>query len=299
MKTLVRLLGAALVGLALSASMALPALAATKVEVNGEAISDSQVAQRLKLFAIEGKSGQKAAMEELINEALMMQEAKRLGITVTDSQVDEALLNVARNIRVSQDNLRKLLQDRGVNIDTLKARLRANIAWGQVTQQAIMPRVQISDVELEKQAESKLTAASNFDYILKEVVFVLPGGKGNASGRTSDANRYRKSFAGCDTAVKLSLSYKDAAVIDVGRRHATQMPEAIAKELAGLNVGGITKPRVIANGVSMLAVCQKNVAEDLTFVKGNIRQEVGGEQLKTETDKYLQDLRSRAKIIYS
>jgi peptidyl-prolyl cis-trans isomerase SurA len=296
---MVRAVAAMLVGLLIVLNMAVPAGAASiKVTVNGTPITDIQVSQRLKLFQLEGRSGNKAATEELVDEALMLQEAKRLGITVTDAQVNDALLGVARNIKVSSDKLTQILNQNGVNVDTLKDRLRATLAWNHVTQQAIMPRVQLSDVELEQKAVAKLDPSNSFDYILKEVIFVMPGGKGSASNRTAEANRYRKSFQGCDNAVELSLSYTDAAVIDVGRRHATQMPEPIAKELAGLNVGGITKPRVVETGVSMLAVCSKAVAEDTTFIKGNMRQEAGTEALKGETEAYLKGLREKAKIVY-
>src|SRR5690606_26206250 len=200
--------------------------------------------------------------------------------------------------KVSVENLKRVLAQNGVNEGTLRDRLRAALAWNEVTTIAVMPRIQISDVELEQKAEAKLDASMSYDYILKEVLFVMPGGKGAANQRTAQANQYRKSFQGCDNAVQLSLSYTDAAVIDVGRRHATQMPEAIAKELAGLNVGGITKPRVVENGVSMLAVCSKSVAEDTTFIKSNLRAEAGNAQLKEATAAYLKELREKAKIIY-
>ncbi len=291
---MVRTLGALLIGLALLAGSALPAAAATKATVNGVSISDTQVSLRLKLFQLEGKSGAKGALDELVEEQVMLQEAKRLGITVADAQVDEAVLQVARNLKMSRDKLIQTLQQAAVNIDTLKDRLRANLAWNQVVSSVVSQRVQISDAELDQRAQSELTAANSFDYILKEVIFI---GKGS-SARTGQANQYRKSFQGCDNAVQLSLSYTDAAVIEVGRRHATQLPEPIAKELAGLNVGGITKPRVVENGVSMLAVCSKSEAKDTTFIKGNIQQTAGNDALKAEAAKYLQEVKQKAKIIY-
>lgn len=293
-----RVLAAMVVGLAVAVGAALPAQAAVKATVNGVQISDVQVSQRLKLFQLEGRNGSKAALEELIDEAIMMQEAKRLNIEISDTQVDQAFQNVARNVKVSTENLKRILAQNGVNEGTLRDRLRAALAWNEVTTIAVMPRIQISDVELEQKAEAKLDASMSYDYILKEVLFVIPGGKGAANQRTAQANQYRKSFQGCDNAVQLSLSYTDAAVIDVGRRHATQMPEAIAKELAGLNVGGITKPRVVENGVSMLAVCSKSVAEDTTFIKSTLRAEAGNAQLKDATSAYLKELREKAKIIY-
>jgi peptidyl-prolyl cis-trans isomerase SurA len=294
MISMVRTLGALLIGLALFAGSVLPATAATKATVNGVSISDTQVSLRLKLFQLEGKSGAKGALDELIEEQVMIQEAKRLGINVSDAQVDEAVLQVARNLKMSRDKLVQTLQQAAVNIDTLKDRLRANLAWNQVVQSVVAARVQLSDAELDQKAQSELTAANSFDYILKEVIFI---GKGS-SARTGQANQYRKSFQGCDNAVQLSLSYTDAAVIDVGRRHATQMPDAIAKELAGLNVGGITKPRVVEQGVSMLAVCSKSEAKDTTFIKGNIQQTAGNDALKTEAAKYLKETKTKAKIVY-
>lgn len=295
MMNMVRALSALLIGLMMFAGSTLPAAAAVKVTVNGTPITDIQIAQRLRLFALEGRSGSKAATDELIDEVLKLEEAKRLGITISENKLDEAYLSVARNLKVSQDKLGQILNQNGVNVETLKERLRATLAWNEVIGMAVQPRVQLSDLELEKEASAKLNASNSFDYILKEVIFV---GRGSASARTAEANRYRQSFSGCDSAVPLSLSYTDAAVIDRGRRHATQMPEALANELAGLNVGGITKPRVVENGVSMLAVCSKAVAEDTTFIKGGLQQEKGTAALQAEAEKYLAELRGKAKIIH-
>lgn len=292
-----RILAAMIVALAMALST-VPAMAATTiVSVNGTSITDTQVQARLGLFKLEGRSGQKAALDELINEALMLQEADRLGIKVSQEQIDTAFTNVARSIKVSTSNLREILAQNGVAVSTLQERLRAAIAWQGVVGQVVQSRVQISDLELDRLAAAKVTEANSFDYILKEVVFLMPGGKGSASKRTGEANSYRKSFAGCDTAVQQSLKFTDAAVVDIGRRHATQLPEAIAKELAGTRVGGISKPRVTNAGVSMYAVCSKDAARDLTFIKNGLRQQSGDELLKAEVAKYLAELRSKARIV--
>ncbi len=283
----------ALAGLLLAVA---PASAATVATVNGTPISDVQVDQRLRLFQLEGnKTGRKGALDQLIDEAIQMAEAKRLGITVSNAQVDEAFLQIARNLKLSQDRLTEVLRQGGVGAATLEDRLRAAIAWNAVTEQAVVPQVTVSDLELDQQAASKLADFQKFDYILKEVIFVGQG----SGARTGQANRYRSSFAGCDSAVDLSLGYTDAAVVDIGRRHATQLPEALAKELAGLNVGGITKPRVVENGVSMLAVCEKQQAEDLTFVKNDLQAEAGNSAVSKQQAEYLATLRKNAKIIYN
>jgi peptidyl-prolyl cis-trans isomerase SurA len=294
-----RVLSAIALGFVILATVAPSMAASVLVTVNGRPITDTQLAQRLALHKIEGKSNRKAALEELVNEAVQMQEAERIGAVPTEAEVDNAVLDVARQIRVSASNLNKILTDNGVPMSTLRDRLKANIAWARVTQSVVSTRVNVSEAEIDAQAKAKLTAANSFDYILKEVIFIMPGGKGNASKRTAEANSYKKAFNGCDGAVQLSLNYTDAAVRDLGRRHATQFPDALANELAKLNVGGITKPRVIETGVSMLAVCAKETSTDTTYVAEGIRQEAGNTGMKAEADKYLEELKAKAQIVRS
>jgi peptidyl-prolyl cis-trans isomerase SurA len=131
------------------------------------------------------------------------------------------------------------------------------------------------------------------------VLFLTVKGGPSPAARTAQANKYRAAFKGCGSAVQESLGYTDAAVRDVGRRHATQLPDAIAQELSKLNVGGITKPRVVENGVSMFAVCSKEVSTDTTYLASQLRQNAGNGALKTEADKYLADLKAKAQIVYS
>jgi peptidyl-prolyl cis-trans isomerase SurA len=290
-----RLLAATLLGTMLSFGALAPAFAATAVTVNGVAIDDKEVAARVQLMKLEGGGSNAKALDALITEQLQLQEASRLGIQVTDQQVNDAFQQVARNVKMSTDKLTQLLRANGVSDATMKSRLRAALAWQGVSEVAIKSRVQLSDLTLDQEAQKDLTPELSYDYVLKEILFITTGK--NASGRTGEANKYRAAFQGCDSAVDLSLKFTDAAVRDVGRRHATQMPEAQAKELGALNVGGITKPRVTESGVSMLAICSKTQARDTTFIKNKLRSEQGQDAFKAEVTKYLDDLRKKAKIV--
>lgn len=284
---------------------ALPGLGATvTVTVNGVEITDLQVTARASLMRLERRGNSnsermKLATEELVTEALQLHEAKRVGISVPKDDINQAFLKIARNTKLSEDKLSAFLVSNGVNPQTLKDRLEANLAWNEVIQMQVAPRVNVSELELEKEAQTKVEESLSYDYILKEVRFIVPkDAKTAVSTRTAQANQYRKSFNGCDSAVELSLSYTDVAVVEVGRRHATQLPEALAKELADINVGGITKPRVAEGGVSMLAVCAKASARDTTFIKNELRQEVGGSQFEKEVGAFLEKLRAQATIVY-
>lgn len=298
-----RMKSAAIFALVATLALAGVAYAATvKIIVNGDPITDYQISQRvLFMERLEQRGNSNAerdrlARDQLITEALQMQEARRLNITVTDAQVDRAYDQVAINVSISTGRLTQLLNAAGVNSDSLKARLRAQIAWQQVVTQVVAPGVQVSELDLDIAAAAQADGVS-YDYILKEILFVIPSGSNvSARSRTADANEFRRQFAGCDAAVQLSLAFNDAAVRDLGRRHSTQFPEALADELAGLNVGGITTPRTVENGVQLLAVCSKNEARDLTFIKNQLRADQGNEALQGAADRYLEGLKSQAVI---
>ncbi len=298
-----RMKSAAIFALLATLALAGAAYAATvKIIVNGDPITDYQISQRvLFMERLEQRGNSNAerdrlARDQLITEALQMQEARRLNITVTDAQVDRAYDQVAINVSISTGRLTQLLNAAGVNSDSLKARLRAQIAWQQVVTQVVAPGVQVSELDLDIAAAAQADEVS-YDYILKEILFVIPSGSNvSARSRTADANEFRRQFAGCDAAVQLSLAFNDAAVRDLGRRHSTQFPEALADELAGLNVGGITTPRTVENGVQLLAVCSKNEARDLTFIKNQLRADQGNEALQGAADRYLEGLKSQAVI---
>lgn len=294
-------------GLCLAVGLALMAVAvqaqSVRVTVNGTPITDQQINDRANLLRLEGQGASTSnrvqlATDQLIEDQIKLDEAARVGVSISDAQVDSAFANVASNMRSSVSNLNSILGQNGVNPATLRDRLEAALAWQRVVQQVLSSRVQLSELELENQAAQRVTPALSFDYILKEVLFVIPQGSGiSASRRTAEANQYRGRYSGCDTAVDLAIQFTDAAVRDLGRRHATQLPSAIANELAGLTVGQISSPRVVEGGVSMLAICEKAQAEDLTFLTEELRQEEGTDALQAEAAAYLERLRAAASII--
>jgi len=273
--------------------------AGIRVTVDGTPISDLQIQQRARLLALEHHGGnlQKAAQDELINEVLEMEDAKRYAITVSDADVDSAFVNMAQGLRISPDKLTQILVANGVGTQTLRARIRATLAFNQISRNVLAPRVNISEAALTQEAKAKLNNVNSYDYILKQVLFLAHQGQGPGS-RMGDAQRYRARFKGCDSAVQISESFTDAAVTDIGRRNAMQLDPKLAKELASLPVGGITRPAAQQNGVVMLAVCEKNQSNDLTFLTNQLRAEKGNDQLKSVTDKYLAELKAKATISY-
>ena len=95
-----------LVGLMLLPAAVMPAFgqSAIRVLVNDDAITTHDIktrAQMLRVFS-RGAQGEKEAVEQLIDEKLMLQEAERLRMVVSDAEVDQEFADRAKKAGKNQ-----------------------------------------------------------------------------------------------------------------------------------------------------------------------------------------------------
>ena len=173
---LTALLGGILPGLAQEVSI--------KVLVNDDPISDYDIDQRERFLAITTQQQpspalKKQATDMLIDERLQLQEGKRLGVTADEADVTKILDDMASKNNLSVDGLATALGKAGVNIKTLKDRIRAQIVWQDAIGRKFRREVQIADADIDK-AVSEAGAASGDKaenaLQLRQVKFVIPAG---------------------------------------------------------------------------------------------------------------------------
>jgi peptidyl-prolyl cis-trans isomerase SurA len=122
----IMLAGALMLGLASGAS------SQDIVEViDRQPITTLDVEHRTKFLQMSNKKRlpeQKEVMDSLIGEIRQVAEAKRHGIEISDEEVDHAYQQVAIRMGADQTKLTQILVGGGASEDTLKRRLRAQIA---------------------------------------------------------------------------------------------------------------------------------------------------------------------------
>ena len=132
----------------------MPSVIKATAIVNGEVITQTDVAQRLMLLAI-AEEGQLPAdqvevlrqqvLRNLIDEVLQIQAAKRAEITVTDKDIDKTLERVASNVKMTPAQLTDFLKSQGSSIRTLRKQIEGEIAWRRLQQQKIESSVNVGE----------------------------------------------------------------------------------------------------------------------------------------------------------
>src|SRR5262245_43986957 len=77
-----------------------------RVIVNGEVITSYDISQRARLLPLFGeKGGEKAATDQLIDDLVKLQAAKKRNIVVSDAQVDAAYASLGKERKMSPKQL--------------------------------------------------------------------------------------------------------------------------------------------------------------------------------------------------
>jgi len=125
------------------------------VLVNDDPITAYDIEQRQRFLAVTTQEQpspalKKKATDMLIEERLQVQQGKKLSITPDEDRVNQVLAGMAKNNNMSSDQLAQALGQMGVNINTLKDRIRSQVVWQQVVRQKFRHDVDVGDAEVDK-----------------------------------------------------------------------------------------------------------------------------------------------------
>jgi peptidyl-prolyl cis-trans isomerase SurA len=273
------------------------------VLVNGEPITALDIEQRSKLAQL---SGQKAParqdiIEELINERLKVREAKRWGLEVSNTEVDSAFATMASRMRLTPEMLTQHLAKSGVNVTTLKNRIRADIAWPQMVRGRYQQSLQIGEKDILTAMASKPEDGVGYDYTLRPILFLVPAGsaEGVVEGRKREAEALRARFQNCEDGMTFARALRDVAVREQVVRSSADIPPELRKVLDGIEIGRLTAPEVTKLGIEMFAICaKKESSADNSLGKRKARESLMSQRFEQRSKQYLKDIRKSAMIEY-
>ncbi|MCP5368118.1 MAG: peptidylprolyl isomerase [Hyphomicrobiales bacterium] len=127
--------------------------------VNDGIISAYDLAMRMRMVMItsnlpntpqvRGRLGPEV-LRNLIDEQIMLQEAKQLEIKVSDAEMAKAMAQIESRNGMAPGGLATFLQQAGIDKDTMDSQVRASIAWSKVVQRKFRPRIKVGEDEVEE-----------------------------------------------------------------------------------------------------------------------------------------------------
>jgi peptidyl-prolyl cis-trans isomerase SurA len=281
----------------------LPARAGVVVMVNGEPITDLDVQQRSKLITLttHKSPARKDVIQELIDDKLKIKEAKKYTIDLSKTDVDSAYASMGARMRLSADQLDKVLESKGIRPQTLKARLKAETSWTSLVRGRFQQSLMVGEQDVRSAIKLKDSSdkADSFEYRMRPIVLVVARGSGaTVESRRREAEALRGRVQSCDEAVSVFRTLRDAAIRDIVVKTSAELPPALRQILDKTQVGHLTAPEVTKQGIEMVALCDRRPTTADAPEKKEARDKLYVQRFEAKSKEYLEDLRKAAMIEY-
>lgn len=278
-----------------------PASAQVAALVNGDPITVLDVAERMKLHRSSGKPNisRREVLEELIEYKLKLQVAQRANIDPTAAEVNRAFAGMAQRSGRSAEQFEQVLRSGGVDPARLKARIKADLAWQQYVQQnSASVIVRDADLVAVMAARGQNLDMKSVQYTMQQVIFVVRRGAPDnvRQARLKEAESLRARLSSCNQVDSLAREYREVVIKPPVHRFSSDLPPALQKLLQTLPDGRMTPPEVTANGIEVVAVCErKEVPADISSNR-ELRNELLGQRLQAYEKKILDKMRQTSII---
>ena len=278
-----------------------------KVVVNDQAITTMDVQSRARLLQLamhlSPGAAAKAAVDELVDEQLRLQEGARRGVVVTEDAVVAALTTIASRSKLTVPQFEQALAHGGVPIKTFKDRIRAQMVWGRIIRAKIQQDIKAESADLIQQMRNREKNANSVtasDYMLQRVVFAVQRSASPAevNRRKAEADAMRGKFRSCNEGLAMAKGLREVAVINIGRKLASEVPLGLKEELEKTQEGHLTAPQRSDLGFEMYAVCSKIEVTGEAAVAAGLDAEALDKRGEETSKKLTQELKQRANIIY-
>ena len=244
----------------------------------------------------------KEAEEELIEERLKLQEAKRVGIEITDDEVKRIIKDLAERNKMTEEQFTQNIKGSGVDLSTLRERFRAQFAWREVVRRRGQALVSINQRDVERMITASASEAGEdtVELQVQKITLLTPTTTDQSvmARRYAEADALRRRFGGCNTMAGLAKDAGEARHDDLKFIKPSSISEPMRSLLLSARDGDMLPPATAAHGIEVYAVCGRRPI----MVDDKQREKAEGELAQREFEivakRYLRNLRQDAHIEY-
>ncbi len=223
--------------------------------VNERPITNQEVRLHKRLRAFLGQDTSASDMDvvnRLIDSQLVVMEAERLGIKVTELQIERELSDLAKANQLSVEQLRSRFEGVGIPWSFIEQFISEQLLFQRVRVDRVIRPIKLSPAEVQQVMDKALASMRTRQVSLSQILVPVPEG---ASTETEQSLKLKaeqlrqavikgKPFA--DAANEVATSKESANGGDLGQREIERWPDLFVQAIKGLKEGELSS--VIRSG---------------------------------------------------
>lgn len=240
----------------------------------------------------------KKALEELIDDRLKTQEAKRQNVTITDDQVDMIVKSIAERNKMTLEQFQKQI---GGSLEPIKNRIRATLSWNEVVKKKFAPLISVSNRDVDKLvATSSIEGADDVELQLQRVRITMPAKieEHGIAARIQEADKIRQKFTGCQSTAQAAMGVAGARFENLGKQKPSSVPEPTRTLLLNAANGEMLPPTVNNGAIELWVVCGRDAVKASEVQRNEAEGQLKQKEFELMAKRYLKDLREDAHIEY-
>ena len=255
-----------------------------------------QLKREARVSALAGSKGK--AREELIEEKLKLQEAKRLNAVADEAEVNRIIGGIAERNKMTLEQFGQHMKGMGVDINTMKARFRAEMSWRDVVRKRFGHLVSITDRDVDQfVANTAIAVDDSVELQVQRITLPLPSAVDQTviAQRIAEADALARQYQGCASLPALAAS-AGGRHEDLGSRKPDTLPEPTRSLLLNASDGDLLPASVSQGGVELWALCGRKAGSGDTSARDAAQNQLRQKEFEVLAQKHLKDLRQDAAI---
>lgn len=200
-------------------------------------------------------------IDKLINDTLILDMGERMGVQISDAELDETLGNMAKQNNMTIEQFREMVIAEGIAFENYRESVRKELITGEVRRSAVRRRIYISPQEIDNLLNSmKEQTNDTIEYHLGHILIAFPN-EPTQDDMTNAKDRAEKVIEllnnGSDFAkIAIASSGDDNALKggDFGWKTINEMPTLFSEIIDGKPKGAILGPIRTGLGFSIVKV---------------------------------------------
>ncbi|MCG3176334.1 MAG: Chaperone SurA [Candidatus Omnitrophica bacterium] len=239
-------------------------------------------------------------LSKLIEEKLILSEAKKMQVIVKDSEVDEMVADV-RNKFQDRESFLQALEDQGMSEKKLWERFRDQIMTSKLVGYDVKSKVSVSPGEISEYYRSNQDEFQQGERVRLQQILVRVSTRKPEEARSLAESLVKQISEGASFE-ELAKTHSEGAEAkeggEMGWMERGQLLGEIDEKVFALPVGGITNPIETSLGYHIFKVLEKQPASlrSLSDVRSEIQDRLFKQKLKKRLDTYVEDLKKNAYI---
>jgi peptidyl-prolyl cis-trans isomerase SurA len=222
--------------------------------VNEDVISELDIYMRLRMAMLSARLEDTPetrdrlmpqVLRNLIDDRLKLQEAKRENITVNPADIEKRIDALAKRNNMSRDELTTFLRGNGILVEALADQMNAELSWARLVQRKLRPRINITDQEINDEANRIRATAGETEYKLYQIFLAVDAPDQESAIRDSGERLIDQLNEGADfESLATEFSQDEGALKggDWGWMRLDQMEPAVAQDIQTVPAGQVIGP---------------------------------------------------------